>query len=166
MRWFQYGVFCPLFRLHGWRNSSLSHPETSDPTRGGPNEIWSFGDKAYGILTGILHMRERLRPYIMEQMRLASSHGTPPMRPLFFDFPKDEAAYKIDDQFLFGPDLLVAPVLQQGALHRQVYLPAGATWTDAWTGAIHQGGQGLEVEAPLEKIPLFLKNKRQLPILG
>jgi alpha-D-xyloside xylohydrolase len=164
VRWFQYGVFCPLFRLHGWRNSSLSHPESSDPTRGGPNEVWCFGEKAYGIISEILRLRERLLPYIMEQMRAASERGTPPMRPLFFDFPDDPAAAHVDDQFLFGPDLLVSPILSEGALSREVYLPAGAEWTDAWTGRVFKGGRSLSVEAPLERIPLFLKNGRQLPI--
>jgi alpha-D-xyloside xylohydrolase len=164
VRWFQYGVFCPLFRLHGWRNSSLAHPETSDPTRGGPNEVWSFGDRAYGIIRELLFLRERLRPYIMQQMKLASTRGVPPMRPLFFDFPDDAAAPAVADQFMFGPDLLVAPVLHAGATKRKVYLPAGATWTDAWTGKKLKGGQTVVAAAPLEQIPLYLRNGRKLPI--
>jgi alpha-D-xyloside xylohydrolase len=164
VRWFQYGAFCPLFRLHGWRNSSLAHPETSDPTRGGPNEVWMFGERAYELIREMLFLRERLRPYIMEQMKLASTKGTPPMRPLFFDFAADEACAAVDDQFMFGPDLLVAPVLHPGVEQRSVYLPAGATWTDAWTGRKFKGGQTLDVAAPLAKIPLFLKNGRPLPI--
>jgi alpha-D-xyloside xylohydrolase len=163
VRWFQYGAFCPLFRLHGWRNSSLAHPESSDPTRGGPNEVWSFGDRACKIIREILFLRERLRRYIMEQMRLASTKGTPPMRPLFFDFA-DEKCVEVDDQFLFGPDLLVAPVLHQGATRRKVYLPAGATWNDVWTGKKLKGGQTIVAAAPLERIPLYLKNRRKLPI--
>jgi alpha-D-xyloside xylohydrolase len=166
VRWFQYGAFCPLFRLHGWRNSSLSHPEMSDPTRGGPNEIWSFGESAYKILREILFLRERLRPYIMEQMKIASRKGTPPMRPLFFDFPDDEHCVDVDDQFLFGADLIVAPVLHSGRAKRNVYLPAGANWTDAWTGKRFKGGQTVVAAAPLEKIPLYLKNGRRLPIRG
>jgi alpha-D-xyloside xylohydrolase len=166
VRWFQYGAFCPLFRLHGWRNSSLAHPETSDPTRGGSNEVWSFGDRAYQIVREILFLRERLRPYIMEQMKLASTKGTPPMRPLFFDFPKDQAAEKVDDQFMFGPDLLVAPILHSGKRKRKVYLPSGANWTDAWTGKKFKGGQTIQAAAPLERIPLYLKNNRRLPIRG
>lgn len=164
VRWFQYGAFCPLFRLHGWRNSSLTHPETCDPTRGGPNEVWSFGDRAYGIIKEVLFLRERLRPYLMKQMKLASAKGTPPMRPLFFDFPADAAAPAVDDQFMFGPDLLVAPVLHPGTTSRKVYLPAGATWTDAWTGKEFQGGQTVKAAAPLEKIPLYLRDGRRLPI--
>jgi alpha-D-xyloside xylohydrolase len=166
VRWFQYGAFCPLFRLHGWRNSSLDHPETSDPTKGGTNEVWSFGDRAYQIIREILFLRERLRPYIMAQMKLASTKGTPPMRPLFFDFAADTHCAEVDDQFLFGPDLLVAPVLHSKVMKRKVYLPAGATWTDAWTGKKFKGGQTITADAPLEKIPLYLKNGRKLPIRG
>ena len=164
VRWFQYGVFCPLFRLHGWRNSSLAHPETSDPTRGGPNEVWSFGDRAYGIIRELLFLRERLRPYIMEQMKLAARKGTPPMRPLFFDFADDNAAQTVDDQFMFGPDLLVATVLHAGVMKRKVYLHAGATWTDAWSGKKLKGGQTIAAAAPLDCIPLYLRNGCKLPI--
>ncbi|HEU5395810.1 MAG TPA: glycoside hydrolase family 31 protein [Verrucomicrobiae bacterium] len=164
VRWFQYGVFCPLFRLHGWRNSSLAHPETSAPTRGGPNEIWRFGERAYEIIREILFLRERLRPYLMRQMKLAAKKGTPPMRPLFFDFAADRNCARVDDQFLFGPDLLVAPVLHPGLKKRKVYLPAGATWTDAWTGKKYKGGSTIVADAPLEKIPLFLRDGSRLPI--
>ncbi|MAT73330.1 MAG: family 31 glucosidase [Planctomycetaceae bacterium] len=164
IRWFQYGAFCPLFRLHGWRNSSLEAPETSDPTRGGPNEVWSYGDEAYAILREYLLLRERLLPYVIEQMDLAAAVGTPPMRPLFFDYPEDDAAAAVDDQFLFGPDLLVAPILFPGANSRTVYLPAGASWANAWTGQKHDGGQCVEVAAPLQQIPLFVRNDSKLPI--
>ncbi len=164
VRWFQYGAFCPLFRLHGWRNSSLTHPETSDPTKGGPNEVWCFGDRACGIIKEILSLRERLRPYLMKQMKLASVKGTPPMRPLFFDFPDDDRAQTVDDQFMFGPDLLVAPILHPGITSRKVYLPAGAKWTDAWTGRWFKGGQTVRAAAPLDKIPLYLRDGRKLPI--
>jgi alpha-D-xyloside xylohydrolase len=164
VRWFQYGAFCPLFRLHGWRDSSLEHPESSDPTKGGPNEVWSYGEKVHLILREYLFLRERLRPYIMRQMKLAARKGTPPMRPLFFDFPDDGNCAEVDDQFLFGPDLLVAPVLHPAATTRKVYLPAGARWTDAWTGKKLKGGQTLKAAAPLERIPLYLRNGRRLPI--
>lgn len=129
VRWFQYGVFCPLFRLHGVR-------QPAGDKSGSDNEVWSFGEQAYPIITGILNLRERLRPYIMEQMRAAHEHGTPPMRPLFFDFPADAECAAVEDQFMFGPDILVAPVVEEGQRQRRVYLPAGASWTDAWTGEI------------------------------
>jgi alpha-D-xyloside xylohydrolase len=131
---------------------------------GGPNEAWSFGDEAYAIIKELLFLRERLRPYILEQMQQAQEKGIPPMRPLFFDFPRDEASASIDDQFLFGPDLLVAPVLTAGTRHREVYLPAGTSWTDAWSGQSFDGGQRIVAEAPLERIPLYLRAGAQLPL--
>jgi alpha-D-xyloside xylohydrolase len=146
VRWFQYGTFCPLFRLHGFRE-----PTTWIPTlQGGPNEVWSYGEEVYEILKEFLFLRERLRPYIMEQMRTASEKGVPPMRPLFFDFPKDLESYEIEDQFMFGPNLLVAPVTFNEARMREVYLPPGTTWKDAWSDQVYQGGQTITADAPLE----------------
>ena len=156
VRWFQYGAFCPLFRLHGYRQPAGDS--------GGPNEVWSFGDEVYAILREYLLLRERLRPYVMEQMRLAHERGTPPMRPLWFDFPKDPVCTIVDDQFMFGPHLLVAPVLEEGARSRHLYLPDGATWTDAWTGETLEGGQTITADAPLERIPLYLRDGARLPI--
>jgi alpha-D-xyloside xylohydrolase len=164
VRWFQYGTFCPLFRLHGLR-LPLSEPMGNEMT-GAPNEVWSFGDEAYAIIRELLFLRERLRPYVMEQMHLAHERGIPPMRPLFFDFPQDEGCAMVDDQFMFGPDLLVAPVLYEGARRREVYLPAGTTWTDAWTDGTLDGGQRITAEAPLERIPLYLRGEAKLPIRG
>jgi alpha-D-xyloside xylohydrolase len=86
------------------------------------------------------------------------------MRPLFFEFSQDETAYEVEDAYLFGPDLLVAPVLEEGARRRRLYLPSGATWRDAWTGKEFEGGQWIEVEAPLERIPLYLRDGARLPI--
>jgi len=157
VRWFQYGVFCPLFRLHGNRLPTAGWS-------GGPNEVWSFGEEAYAIIRELLFLRERLRPYIMEQMCLAHEKGIPPMRPLFFDFPEDKGCFAVDDQYMFGPDLLVAPVLYEGARSRQVYLPAGTTWTDAWTDKVVDGGQWMTAEASLARIPLYLRGGARLPI--
>ncbi|MGC8780385.1 MAG: glycoside hydrolase family 31 protein [Anaerolineae bacterium] len=160
VRWFQFGAFCPLFRLHGHRQP------TAGWTGGGPNEVWSFGDEAYAIIRELLFLRERLRPYIMAQMRRAGEAGVPPMRPLFFDFPQDAGAAQVEDEFMFGPDLLVAPVLEQGSRRRPVYLPANATWRNAWTGAIMPGGRWIEADAPLARIPLYLRDAATLPIIG
>ena len=109
MRWFQYGVFCPLFRLHGYRAAQPGPPVRRRPTRSGRS-----ARRPTTIIKELLFLRERLRPYIMEQMALAHEKGTPPMRPLFFDFPGDPGCADVDDQFMFGPDLLVAPVLDAG----------------------------------------------------
>jgi alpha-D-xyloside xylohydrolase len=163
VRWFQYGVFCPLFRLHGTRLPWM--PFTPAKT-GGPNEVWSYGDEAYEHITAMLRLRERLRPYVLAQMRVASRSGIPPMRPLFVDFPDDASAWEVDDQFLFGPDLLVAPVYAYGARQRQVRLPSGPQWTDAWTGQVYEGGRTVTVEAPLGRIPVFLRDGADLPVSG
>ena len=158
VRWFQFGAFSPIFRMHGHRL-----PHVND-FAGGPNEVWSFGDEAYAILRDYLGLRERLRPYVMSLMRAAHDDGMPPMRPLFLEYPGDPTSYQVEDQYLFGPDLLVAPILEHGARSRTVYLPEGSTWTDAWTRAAHHGGRTIEVEAPLERIPLFLRDGARLPI--
>jgi alpha-D-xyloside xylohydrolase len=161
VRWFQFGTLCPLFRLHGFRL-----PANMDQywKSGGPNEVWSFGDKAYEIITGLLHLRERLRPYIMELMTAAHEKGTPPMRPLFYDFPTDEDSWAVEDQFMFGPHLLVAPVIYERMHRREVYLAAGETWRDAWTGEAFAGGQVITANAPLDKIPLYLRGDNNLPV--
>jgi alpha-D-xyloside xylohydrolase len=86
------------------------------------------------------------------------------MRPVFFDFPEDKGSWAVEDQFMFGPDLLVAPVLDEEARSRQVYLPAGTTWTDVWTDKILDGGQWITTDAPLERIPLYLCGDAKLPI--
>jgi len=152
IRWFQYGVFCPVCRLHGVRRMA-------DKKEGewAPNEVWSFGDEVYNILSEQLKLRERLRPYIMDQMRSAEDTGHPVIRPLFFDFPDDPKAWDIEDQYMFGPDILVAPILEAETRTRRVYLPGGTTWRDAWTDETHEGGQELDADAPLERIPVYFR---------
>jgi alpha-D-xyloside xylohydrolase len=153
VRWFQFGVFSPICRLHGFRQpGSMVGAEQS----GAANEVWSFGEPAYEILRRMLNLRERLRPYVMAQMQVAHETGLPAMRPLFLDFPDDAAAWDVADQFLLGADVLVAPVTAEGARERRVYLPAGATWRDAWTGAEVPGGW-ITAPAPLEIIPVFVR---------
>jgi len=154
VRWFQYGTFQPIMRLHGDREPNQPF---STHMSGGPNEVWSYGDEAYPILREHLLVRERLRPYVQELAEEAHRTGAPPMRPLFFDFPQDEAAWSVDDQFLLGPDLLVAPVAEAGARSRSVYLPHGAGWVDTRTGESREGGERREVPAPLERIPVFVR---------
>ena len=160
VRWVQFGAFSPIMRMHGHRLPLV------DDFAGGPNEVWSFGDEAYAIMRDYLELREKLRTYVMSLMLAAHERGIPPMRPLFLEYPNDPASYQVEDQYLFGPDLLVAPVLDFGARCRTVYLPEGPRWTDASTGKTHDGGQTVEAEAPLERIPVFLREGAQLPIFG
>ena len=145
VRWYQWGVFMPVFRTHGCRKN---------------NEPWNLGGDSYRHVRACLFLRERLRPYVMAQMKLASSHGLPPMRPVFFDFPADPRAAVVEDAYLFGPDLLVAPILHYEQRRRDVYLPAGADWTDAWSGATFAGGQVVTADAPIERIPVYIRGRR------
>ena len=154
VRWFQFGTFCPLFRLHGVREPG---PLVGSGQTGAPNEVWSFGDEAYGIISEQLELRERLRPYVMQQMATASATGVPPMRALFLEFPDEAPAWEVADEFMFGPDILVAPVTQYGSRERDVYLPEGASWLDAWTGQPVEGHGWAKAPAPLERIPVYLR---------
>lgn len=163
VRWFQYGAFCPLFRLHG--NREPRTPTGWDET-GGPNEVWAFGDEAYAIIKDVMLMRERLRPYLHEQMDVAATKGLPPMRPLFVDFPDDERAWAVDDQMMFGPDVLVAPVTEAGARSRPVYLPGTGRWRHVWSGRVYEGGAEIVEEAPLSHIPVYVREGAQVPIAG
>lgn len=169
IRWFQYGAFCPVFRLHGDREPHSAPLGTQGGGlfgSGSANEVWSFGGEAYPILKKYLFIREQLRPYLKQLMAAAHRQGTPPMRPLFYDFPSDRVCWRIEDEYLLGPEILVAPVLSEGARSRRVYLPEGARWREVNTGRLHEGGQYLECAAPLETIPVFLKNDADLPLGG
>jgi alpha-D-xyloside xylohydrolase len=154
VRWFQFGVFCPLFRLHGVREPG---PLVGSEQTGAPNEVWSFGEEAYVLIREQLALRERIRPYVMEQMASASATGMPVMRALFLEFPDEEAAWAIGDQYMFGPDVLVAPVTALGARERDVYLPIGASWLDAWTAEPVETNGWVSAEAPLARIPVYLR---------
>ncbi len=142
VRWYQYGVFLPIFRTHGDRPN---------------NEAWTIGGDSYRHIRATMFLRERLRPYVMEQMRRASDKGLPPMRPLFFDFPDDPPGAEVEDEFLFGSDLLVAPITAYGSRRREVYLPAGADWTDVWSGDRVSGGNRIVADAPIEHIPVYVR---------
>ena len=145
VRWYQYGVFCPIFRTHGRRPN---------------NEAWTIGGIAYPHVRAAMLLRENLRPYIMKQMALASKKGLPPMRPVFFDFQNDPKTATIEDQYLFGADLLIAPITKYEARSREVYLPSGPEWTDAWTGKKFKGGQVIKAAAPIKHIPVYVRGDK------
>jgi len=90
-------------------------------------------------------------------MKVAHDTGVPPMRPLFFDYPGEKALYDIDDELLFGPDIVAAPIASYKQRSRKVYLPAGASWVDAWTGKAARASEWFEAEAPLERIPVYVR---------
>ena len=160
VRWFQLAVFSPVLRMHGDREphgKPLGDRGGGLCPSGAGNEIWSFGDEVEAILVAHLQLRERLRPYLRAQMQQAHEHGTPLMRPLCYDFPDDEQAWQIEDAYMFGPDILVAPVLYDGKRQRTVYLPTGCRWRDHARGEIIEGGQVRVADAPLSRIPVFLR---------
>lgn len=164
IRWFEYAAFCPVMRLHGYR---LPYEEPMSAEVGGgmcdsgaANEVWSFGSRAYGILTYYIRLREKLRPYIRVLMEKAHTDGEPPMRPLFYDFPKQEQAWETEDAFMFGSHLLIAPVLREGMTEREVFLPAGRRWIDVRDKKEYEGGQNITVKAPLESIPVFTDEEK------
>lgn len=159
VRWFQFGVFCPVTRLHGSRNRTSNQVERNPGVKersGGDNEIWSFGEKAYPILKKLLELRERLRPYIHKYMDIASETGAPVMRPMFFDYPQDEICYSLDNQYMFGEDILFAPIVKQGCIERDVYLPAG-NWIDINEKKEYEGGCHVKMHAELDQFIAFVK---------
>ena len=155
VRWFQYGVFCPVTRLHGSRIGQDRTRDIIEPT-GGENELWSFGDEAFEILKGLVALRERLRPYVEKHMQIASETGTPVMRPMFFDYPQDKECYRTGEQYMFGDDILFAPVVNQGQTEKEVYLPVGK-WIFARDGQIFEGGARYSVKAEIDEIVVFVK---------
>lgn len=162
IRWFQYGAFCPVFRLHGDRephSKPLGIRGGGLCESGAANEVWSYGEEAYEIFKKYMFIREGMKPYITEIMKEAHEKGTPVIRPVFYDFPQDKICWDIVDQYMFGPDILVAPVLYKGARSRMVYLPIGAQWKDAYSKESYKGGQWIDYDAPLERIPVFLKDQ-------
>lgn len=161
VRWFEYGTFCPVMRLHGYRwPLQPQYGTTGGATcvSGAPNEVWSYTNEVYEILKDYLFLREKMKPYIEELMAEAHEKGTPVMRPLFYDFDKDAACWEVETEYMFGPKVLVAPVMEAGQTSAQVYLPKGSRWTNAWTKEEWEGGQTVTVDAPLSQIPLFTRD--------
>ena len=169
VRWFQWGAFCPVFRMHGERSPWHEREQefinnVRQLTSGQDNELWSFGDDVYELLKPYLFIRERLRPYIRQLMKEASETGAPVMRPLFYDFQQDAKCWNVEDSYMFGPDLLISPVMEAGADSRRIYLPAGCRWVDAYTGETYEGGQQVTVPAPLGIIPVMMREGCDYPI--
>ncbi len=148
-RWFQYAVFQPIFRTHGSRVQ---------------NEVWSYGKQAEPILEKYLRLRYTLMPYIYSLGYKSWKTGAPFMRALPLDFPDDPNVADIRDEYMFGPAFLVAPVVHQGETSRKVYLPAGTDWYNYWTNERVKGGQTIEVSAPIDTIPLFVRAGSILPL--
>ena len=148
-RWFQYASFLPIFRTHGSRNT---------------NEVWSYGKQAEPILEKYLRLRYQFMPYIYSLGYQSWLTGAPYMRALPLDFPNDPKVADLRDEYMFGPAFLVAPVTEQGASSREVYLPAGTDWYNYWTNERVKGGQTITVAAPIDTLPLFVRAGSILPL--
>jgi alpha-D-xyloside xylohydrolase len=152
VRWLQYGTFLPMFRSHGTDT---------------PREVWRFGEPGsvhYDTLVKFIRLRYRLLPYIYSIAGWVTHNHYTMMRPLVFDFRQDSAVFNIDDQYMFGPALLVNPITEEGANKRNVYLPVGSEWFDFWTGAQIEGGSTIEAQADLTSMPLYVRSGSILPI--
>jgi len=159
-RWFQFSAFCPMFRVHGDATGDCVEPTKKD--RPG-KEMWQFPPKTEKILIDYDNLRYHLLPYIYSVAWKVTSENDTMMRGLVMDFRNDPKVYDIPDQYLFGPALMVSPVTQEGAQSRKVYLPAGTSWTDFWTGETMPGGQTVEAKAPMETLPLYVRAGSILP---
>jgi alpha-D-xyloside xylohydrolase len=148
LRWFEFGVFCPVFRTHGHRPH---------------NELWAYPD-IEPTLVAYDKLRYRLMPYIYSTAWRVSQEDYTVQRPLVMDFRADPATWNIGDQFLFGPSLLVSPVVEESATERSVYLPKGAVWYDFWTGETKQGGVHVQAAAPMDRIPLYVRAGSIVPM--
>lgn len=149
VRWFQWGTFQPIMRAHGERMH---------------NEVWGYGKQAEPILEKYLRLRYQLMPYIYSLGYNSYLTGAPFMRALFMDFPDDPKVLNIPDEYMFGPAILVAPVTDQGATSRSVYLPAGCDWYNFWTNERIKGGRTIVAAAPIDTIPLFVRAGSILPL--
>jgi alpha-D-xyloside xylohydrolase len=149
-------------RLHGLRGLEFSEDDFT--ASGDENELWSFGDDVYRILRGFLSFRARLRPYVDALLAATATGGPPPMRPFWFAFPSQPEAAAVEDEYLFGPDVLVAPVTEPGTTTRPVYLPAGDDWLDPWTGIEHPGGGSITLPVPLDRMPILVRSGSDLTI--
>ena len=147
-RWFEFGTFCPIFRTHGHRPH---------------NELWTY-DKVEPALIRFDKLRYRLMPYIYSLAWKVSSADYTIQRPLVMDWRSDENTWNIGDEFMFGPALLVSPVLKANATRRSVYLPPSPAWYDFWTGQQVKGSQEIDAEAPLDRLPLFVRAGSILPM--
>ena len=148
-RWYQWGTFNPISRMHGYQTET---------------EPWKFGQTVEDNMRKMLNLRYRLLPYIYSEAWQVTKYGSTMMRPMVMDFNGDTDAIKQPYEFMFGKAFLVAPITDAGATQRDVYLPKSIDWYDFWTGKSFNGGQIVKTDAPLDKIPLFVKAGSIIPM--
>ncbi|MDP4271771.1 MAG: glycoside hydrolase family 31 protein, partial [Bacteroidota bacterium] len=148
-RWFQWGVFNPIFRIHGYMTET---------------EPWKYGQAVEDNMRKMLNLRYQLLPYIYSEASNVTRKGSTLMRPLVMDFKEDKKALNQPFEYMFGKSVLVAPVTDPGIIETSVYLPESASWFDFWTGKRFVGGQTVVASAPLDRIPLFIKAGSIIPM--
>jgi alpha-glucosidase len=126
-------------------------------------EAWAFGEPWTAYVREALRLRYRLLPHLYSLAREAVEDGSPPLRPMLFEFPEDPAAWPLADQFMLGAGLLAAPALRPGQQARAVYLPVGL-WQDFWTGELHAGGNWIITPTPFDTLPLFVRGGSALAL--
>ena len=146
-RWFQFSTFCPMLRIHG----------------NNYKEIYRFSDPYFSVLTNFDALRYHLVPYNYSVSWKVTSQGYTMMRPLVMDFQSDTNVFNIPDQYMFGPAMMACPVTTASATTRNVYLPAGTTWYDFWTGATNAGGQTVSAAATIDKLPVYVRAGSIIP---
>ena len=149
-RWVQVGAFTPLFRNHSTIGSREQEP-------------WAFGNETEEINRKYIKLRYKFIPYLYDMMHKCEENGAPIIRPLLYDYQNDKKTYEINDEFLFGDNILVSPVVEQGSRQKLVYLPEGNNWIDYWTGTEFEGGQYIIKEAPLDICPIYIKAMSIIP---
>jgi alpha-glucosidase len=150
VRWLEFAAYTPFFRNHAMNTSA-------------PREPWVFGEPYTTIIRDTINERYRMLPYLYSLFQHSSTSADPVVAPLPFYFPNDMATYNQDQEFMLGPSLLVAPVATEGAVSRSVYLPGGVNWIDLYTEQIYTGGQTITASAPLEYIPVYVREGAILP---
>lgn len=164
IRWFQWGAFCPVMRLHGDREPRQPQYGTTGGyfcASGADNEVWSYGPEAFEICKKYLRLREEMRDYTRKLMEEAHTKGLPLMRAMFVEFSDDPVCWELEEQYMYGDKYLVAPILNLGQRARKVYLPSGCGWRlSDGSQQIFSGGQWTEVRAPLDTMPVFERVRR------
>ncbi len=150
-RWMQFGVFTPFFRGHSARKTKFHEP-------------WKFGKEVEDICRKYIKLRYQLLPYNYNEFFKSSTDGLPIMRPLVLEYPEDESVHNINDQYLYGESIMVAPVLKPSICKRKVYLPEGH-WYDFWTDERIRGGKYILVDTPLYKLPVYIKENSIIPMI-
>ncbi len=146
-RWFQFGAFCPIFRIHGFRTET---------------EIWKYDDNYEAMARKFIDLRYRLMPYIYSMAYNATEQGGLLMSPLAYQYPEDRMCWDIDDQMLFGESIIACPITEYGVREREVYLPEG-DWYDLWSSERVAGGRKMRVAAPLDTMPIYVKAGSIIP---